>query len=46
MDYDLYSFKPEYTMGIKEKIYNQGLKAIYENYYEIQMVNLGLKYKF
>ena len=34
------------TMGIKEEIYNQGFKAVYENYYETQIASLGLNFKF
>ncbi len=34
------------TMGIKEEVRNDGFRAVYENYYETQIVNIGAKYKF
>lgn len=32
--------------GIKQNIYGEGFSAIYENYYETQIINIGFKYKF
>ncbi|MGB5437755.1 MAG: TonB-dependent receptor, partial [Maribacter sp.] len=32
--------------GIRQKVTNEGFTALYENYYETQIVRLGLKYKF
>ncbi len=34
------------TMGVREDIYSDGFRAVYENYYETQTVSLGLKYRF
>lgn len=34
------------TMGIKETVRNEGFEAIYQNYYETQVVNVGMKVKF
>ncbi|MEA4916891.1 TonB-dependent receptor domain-containing protein [Proteiniphilum sp.] len=34
------------TMGIKETVYNTGFEAIYENFYETQVVTAGVKVKF
>lgn len=34
------------TMGIKETVHNTGFEAIYENYYETQVVTAGVKIKF
>lgn len=34
------------TMGIKETVHNTGFEAIYENYYETQVVTTGVKIKF
>lgn len=32
--------------GIKQKIKSEGFTAVYENYYETQIINIGFKYKF
>ncbi len=34
------------TMGIREELQNTGFRAIYENYYETQVVGLGAKCRF
>ncbi len=34
------------TMGLQQKISNQGFTALYQNYYETQIVSAGVKYKF
>ena len=34
------------TFGIRQEIYGDGFSAIYHNYYETQVVRLGLKYRF
>jgi hypothetical protein len=34
------------TFGIRQEIADAGFTAIYENYYETQVVRLGLKYKW
>lgn len=34
------------TMGIKETVHNTGFEAVYENYYETQIVTAGVKVKF
>ncbi len=34
------------TMGIKETVRNEGFEAIYQNYYETQVLNVGVKVKF
>jgi hypothetical protein len=32
--------------GIKQEIKGAGFTAVYENYYETQIISLGFKYKF
>ncbi len=32
--------------GLQQEIYGEGFRADYENYYETQMMRIGLKYKF
>jgi hypothetical protein len=32
--------------GIKQEISGDGFTAVYENFYETQIVSLGFKYKF
>ena len=32
--------------GIKQEITGDGFTAVYENFYETQIISLGLKYKF
>jgi hypothetical protein len=32
--------------GIRQEIIGEGFNVLYENYFETQMVRLGLKYKF
>lgn len=34
------------TFGIKQEITGEGFRAVYENYYETQIINIGFKYKF
>ena len=34
------------TFGIRQEIEGEGFSLLYENYYETQIVSLGLKYKF
>lgn len=34
------------TMGIKEEINNTGFKAVYENYYETQVITISAKVRF
>jgi outer membrane receptor protein involved in Fe transport len=34
------------TMGIKETVSNESFEAIYENYYETQVINISMKVKF
>jgi outer membrane receptor protein involved in Fe transport len=34
------------NFGIRQEIYGNGFEAVYENYYETQILTLGFKYKF
>ncbi|WP_149276334.1 TonB-dependent receptor domain-containing protein [Pareuzebyella sediminis] len=34
------------TFGIRQEVYGAGFTALYENYYETQIIRAGLKYKF
>jgi outer membrane receptor protein involved in Fe transport len=34
------------TFGIRQRIISEGFTAVYENYYETQVIRLGMKYRF
>ena len=34
------------NFGLRQRIKGEGFSALYENYYETQIVRLGMKYKF
>lgn len=34
------------TFGIRQNVIGEGFSAIYENYYETQVIRLGMKYRF
>ncbi len=43
----IFSFNDIFNrFGIRQEVQGEGFKAIYENYYETQIFNLGFRYKF
>jgi len=44
--HDVIFLSIKFKFGVKQDIQGEGFTALYENYFETQVVRLGLTYKF